>query len=101
MNELIVLWTSNNSDIINVSVTLKRNGISEKPSNIEWFKKGASITVPDNTDSYNVSVMEQNKCGHNFSSNEYLYQCAKPDNASCTESGTSGGKTTILDDIRL
>ena len=87
MDELIVLWTSNNSDIINVSVTLEEsNGNNETPSNIEWFKKGASITVSDYTRSYIVIVMEQNKCGQIFSSEGYMYE---PDNAP----GTSGGKT--------
>ena len=92
MNELIVLWTSNNSDIVNVSITLESNGQNMTP-NTDWYKKGASITVDDNKSPYTVKVMEQSKCGQNFYSGGYQYKYEEPD----TASGTSGGKTIIVD----
>ena len=73
MNELIVIWTSNNSNIVNISITLEweSNKLSIEP--VDCYKKWTSIMVAEAEADYTIKVTEHNKCGQNFSSEEYYY----------------------------
>ena len=71
--ELIVIWSSENRDIVDVHITLESNGRNVTPINPDWDQKWASITVSDNNVSLVITVTEENKCGQNFSSEGYQY----------------------------
>ena len=75
--ELIVIWSSENRDIVDVHITLESNGRNLTPINPDWDKKWASITVPDNNVSLVITVTEENKCGQKFSSEGYQTRTCK------------------------
>ena len=87
MNELIVIWTSNNSDIVNISITLESNNQSTELVNVDCYKKWASIMVPDAEADYTIRVMEINKCRQSFSSEKYHYNGSDFATPSCNTTG--------------
>lgn len=93
MNELIIIWASNNHDIVNVSITLESNNQIITPDNVDWYKKGASINVSDAKAHYIIKLTEHNKCGQKFSSKVYNYNGSDQCNDGSPQ--TSGGKILV------
>ena len=91
---MIVIWSSDNHDIVDVTITLKDNNENMAQANIDWYRKGASIIVPSSYTAcpYVIEVTEENKCGEEFHSDDYEYQCEE---CSSREFHTSGGKKLI------
>ena len=97
MNELIIIWASNNHDIVNVSITLECNNQTITPDNVDWYKKGASINVSDAKAPYIIRLTEHNKCGQEFSSKVYNYNGSDQCTDICNDGSpqASGGKILV------
>ena len=71
-NQLIVSWLSNNSEIVNATASLERGDVSIPSSCLDLIKKEAVFDM-DPTVSYNITVIEYNKCEQNFSSEPFSF----------------------------
>ena len=71
-NQLIVSWSSNNSEIVNARASLERGDVSIPSSCLDLIKKEAVFDM-DATVSYNITVIEYNKCEQNFTSDPFSF----------------------------
>ena len=67
-NRLMVLWSSNNTEIRHARVVIERGDVSIPSSCLDLTKKKAVFDIVDDTAPYNIKVTEYNKCDQELSS---------------------------------